>query len=74
MHLRGSFLIVVALILCGIFGGCNCGVAGADACFGRDFLWIEAEDFMEVPIKKDQRLDPGNEVRLKSTYIVKCTG
>lgn len=45
LHLRDSFLIVVALILCGIFGGCNCGVAGADACFGRDFLWIEAEDF-----------------------------
>ena len=29
---------------------------------------------MEVPIKKYQRLYPGNEVRLKSTYIVKCTG
>lgn len=29
---------------------------------------------MEEPIKKYQRLYPGNEVRLKSTYIVKCTG
>ena len=29
---------------------------------------------MEEPIKKYQRLYPGNEVRLKSAYIVKCTG
>lgn len=36
--------------------------------------YIEAEDFMEEPIKGYQRLYPGNEVRLKSTYIVKCTG
>ena len=41
--------------------------------FSRE-CWIEADDFMEVPIKKYQRLYPGNEVRLKSTYIVKCTG
>ncbi len=40
--------------------------------FSRE-CWIEAEDFMEVPVKKYQRLYPGNEVRLKSTYIVKCT-
>ena len=37
-------------------------------------LWIEAEDFMEEPFKKYNRLYPGNEVRLKSAYIVKCTG
>ncbi len=36
--------------------------------------YIEADDFMEEPIKGYQRLYPGNEVRLKSTYIVKCTG
>lgn len=36
--------------------------------------WIEAEDFLEEPIKGYQRLYPGNEVRLKSAYIVKCTG
>ncbi len=36
--------------------------------------YIEAEDFMEEPIKGYQRLFPGNEVRLKSAYIVKCTG
>lgn len=41
--------------------------------FSRD-LWIEKEDFMEEPIKKYFRLFPGNEVRLKGTYIVKCTG
>ena len=41
--------------------------------FSRE-CWIEADDFMEVPIKKYQRLYPGNEVRLKSTYIVRCTG
>ena len=37
-------------------------------------LYIEATDFMEEPIKKYQRLYPGNEVRIKSAYIVKCTG
>ncbi len=37
-------------------------------------LWIEADDFEENPPKKYNRLYPGNEVRLKSAYIVKCTG
>lgn len=37
-------------------------------------LWIEREDFMEVPEKKYFRLFPGNEVRLKTAYVVKCTG
>lgn len=35
-------------------------------------LWIEREDFMEVPAKKWFRLAPGAIVRLKSAYIVKC--
>lgn len=35
-------------------------------------LWIEREDFMEVPAKKWFRLAPGALVRLKSAYIVKC--
>jgi glutaminyl-tRNA synthetase len=39
--------------------------------FGRE-LWIEKEDFMEVPMKKWFRLAPGAMVRLKSAYIVKC--
>ena len=41
--------------------------------FSRE-LWIEREDFMEVPAKKYFRLFPGNEVRLKTAYVVKCTG
>ncbi len=41
--------------------------------FSRE-LYIEADDFMEEPVKKYFRLYPGNEVRLKTTYIVKCTG
>ena len=35
-------------------------------------LWIEREDFMEVPAKKWFRLAPGAMVRLKSAYIVQC--
>lgn len=37
-------------------------------------LWIEADDFMEEPVKGYFRLFPGNEVRLKSAYVVCCTG
>ena len=39
--------------------------------FGRE-LYIEQDDFMEVPVKKYQRMFPGNEVRLKGAYIVRC--
>jgi glutaminyl-tRNA synthetase len=35
-------------------------------------LWIEQEDFMEIPAKKWFRLAPGAMVRLKSAYIIKC--
>lgn len=35
-------------------------------------LWIEREDFMEIPAKKWFRLAPGSMVRLKSAYIIKC--
>ena len=41
--------------------------------FGKE-LWIEREDFMEVAAKKYFRLAPGNLVRLKGAYIVKCEG
>ena len=41
--------------------------------FSRN-LWIEEEDFMEDAPKKFFRMTPGQEVRLKSAYIVKCTG
>ena len=37
-------------------------------------LWIEVDDFMEEPIPKYFRMFPGNEVRLKGAYVVKCTG
>ncbi len=37
-------------------------------------LYIEREDFMEDAPKKYFRMTPGQEVRLKSAYIVKCTG
>ncbi|MBQ9884883.1 MAG: glutamine--tRNA ligase/YqeY domain fusion protein [Bacteroidaceae bacterium] len=37
-------------------------------------LWIEQDDFMEDAPKKYFRMTPGQEVRLKNAYIVKCTG
>lgn len=37
-------------------------------------LYIERDDFMEDAPKKYFRLTPGNEVRLKNAYIIKCTG
>ncbi len=37
-------------------------------------LFIERDDFMEEPVKGYFRFFPGNEVRLKSAYVVKCTG
>ena len=35
-------------------------------------LWIEQDDFMEVPAPKYFRLKPGGEVRLKYAFIIKC--
>jgi glutaminyl-tRNA synthetase len=45
----------------------------------RDFvftheLWVEREDFQEVPTKGYQRLYPGNKTRLKYGYVIECTG
>ncbi|KIF81811.1 glutamine--tRNA ligase/YqeY domain fusion protein [Noviherbaspirillum autotrophicum] len=37
-------------------------------------VWIEEEDFMEVPTKGYFRFFPGNKVRLKYGYVVECTG
>jgi len=37
-------------------------------------LWIESDDFRPEKVKGYRRLFPGNEVRLKSAYVVKCTG
>ena len=39
--------------------------------FGRE-LFIERDDFMENPPKKFFRLSPGNEVRLRYAYFIKC--
>ena len=45
-----------------------------DITFSRH-LWIEEDDFMEVPVPKYKRLTPnGPECRLKGAYLVKCTG
>lgn len=41
--------------------------------FSRE-VFIESDDFMAEPTKGYFRLFPGNEVRLKSAYVVKCTG
>jgi len=41
--------------------------------FSRE-LWIEAEDFAETPPRGFHRLFPGNEVRLRYAYFVRCTG
>ncbi|MBA4167430.1 MAG: glutamine--tRNA ligase/YqeY domain fusion protein [Chitinophagaceae bacterium] len=42
-----------------------------DITFSRE-IFIEREDFMENPPKKYFRLSPGNMVRLKSAYIIRC--
>ena len=39
--------------------------------FSRE-LWVDGEDFMEVPAKKYFRLFPGNEVRFKGAYFLTC--
>lgn len=39
--------------------------------FNRE-LWIDGDDFMEVPVKKYFRLFPGNEVRFKGAYFITC--
>jgi glutaminyl-tRNA synthetase len=37
-------------------------------------VWIERDDFCEVPPKGYKRLYPGNKVRLKGGYVIECTG
>ena len=41
--------------------------------FSRN-LWMERDDFLEEPVKGYFRMFPGNEVRLKTAYVVRCTG
>ena len=38
-----------------------------------NIVWIEAEDFEEMPPKGFFRMTPGAEVRLRNAYIVRCT-
>ncbi|MGN0453366.1 MAG: glutamine--tRNA ligase/YqeY domain fusion protein [Ruminococcus sp.] len=52
----------------------NCEADGKRTITFSKTCYIEAEDFLEEPVKGYQRLYPGNEVRLKSAYVVKCTG
>ena len=40
---------------------------------GRE-VWIDREDFCEIPPKGYKRLFPGNKVRLKGGYVIECTG
>ncbi|CAN5637455.1 glutamine--tRNA ligase/YqeY domain fusion protein [soil metagenome] len=37
-------------------------------------IWIEQDDFSETPPKGWKRLSPGEEVRLRHSYVIKCTG
>lgn len=50
----------------------NLDLGSRQVAFGKE-LYIEREDFMVEPPKKYFRLFPGNEVRLKNAYFVKCT-
>ncbi|HIW09796.1 MAG TPA: glutamine--tRNA ligase/YqeY domain fusion protein [Candidatus Faecalibacterium intestinigallinarum] len=50
---------------------CDCSTRSC--VFSRE-LWIEADDFAEVPPPKFKRLTVGGEVRLMGAYIVRCTG
>ena len=49
------------------------GAGNRKVTFSKE-LYIERDDFMEEPPKKYFRLFPGNEVRLKGAYFVRCTG
>ena len=47
--------------------------AGASSRSGKE-LWIERDDFEEMPPKGFFRLFPGNKVRLKYGHVIECTG
>ncbi len=50
----------------------NAELGTREVSFSRE-LWIERDDFMEVPAKGFHRLQPGGEVRLRGVGIVRCT-
>ena len=60
--------------LCTIENNQNVPELGSREVAFSGHLYIESEDFMEIPAKKYFRLYPGNEVRLKGAYFVTCTG
>jgi len=49
------------------------GAGNRRVAFSRE-LWIERDDFREVPPPKFFRLSPGTEVRLRGAYFLRCTG
>jgi len=49
------------------------GMGSRNVPFSRE-LFIERDDFAEVPPKKFTRLSPGKEVRLRKAYVLKCVG
>ncbi len=51
----------------------DAGAGTRSVAFSRT-LWIDADDFREVPPPKFFRLSPGTEVRLRGAYLVRCTG
>lgn len=51
----------------------DAGAGEHDVLFSKE-LFIERDDFLEDAPKKYFRLTPGQEVRLKNAYIIKCTG
>ena len=51
----------------------NCAIPVRHFTIGKE-VWIEREDFEEVPPKGYKRLFPGNKVRLKGGYVIECAG
>ena len=49
----------------------DAGMGTRNVPFSRE-LWVEQDDFREVPPKKYHRLSPGKEVRLRYGYLVRC--
>ncbi|MBK5253634.1 MAG: glutamine--tRNA ligase/YqeY domain fusion protein [Peptostreptococcaceae bacterium] len=58
--------------LCGVENNRNVPELGnREIPFSKE-LWIDGDDFMEVPVRKYFRLFPGNEVRFKGAYFITC--
>ena len=68
---RGGLAFCELNVLCRTVFRADSAADTRKVTFSRE-LWIEEENFMEVPAPKYFRLFPGNEVRLKSAYVIKC--